>query len=197
MSNLIYRPFVFIIVFLIAMVSATNVFVSTSIYQSDTTAVIEPYFEYTSLGTSSFPSVNTQTSQPSGSGNTIITAISTGYLWSLQFGNGLSLPSGVLRVDFWVSSVATSGTLVVTVNVTDSSGTTVNTLGSSSLAITTTEMEFILNFTISSTNVPASGYISVSFSLPTGISQPTTAEIYWGASQETNFQVEEFRGVVD
>ena len=196
MSNLIYRPLIFIIVFLIAMVSATNVFVSTSKYQSDTTAVIEPYFEYTSLGTNS-PLVNTQTSQPSGSGNTIISAVSTGYLWSLQFGNGLSLPSGVLRVDFWASSVATSGTLVVTVNVTDSSGTTVNTLGSSSLTITTTEMELILNFTISATNVPASGYISVSFSLPTGISQPTTAEIYWGASQETNFQIEEFRGVVD
>ena len=175
------------------MVSATDVFVSTSAYQADTTVVIQPYFENSALGTSSSPLVNTQTSQPSGSGSTAILTGSTCYLWSPQFGNGLSLPSGILRVDFWASSLFISGTLVVSINVTDSSGTTVNTLGSSSLAITTTEMEFILNFTISSTNVPASGYISVTFTLSTGVS----ADIYWGASQETNFQIEEFRGVVN
>ena len=178
------------------MVSATDVFVSTSAYQADTTVVIQPYFENSALGTSSSPLVNTQTSQPSGSGSTAILTGSTCYLWSPQFGNGLSLPSGILRVDFWASSLlisVTLVTLVISVNVTNAVGTTVNTLGSSSLTIDTTETEYILNFTIPATTVPASGYISVTFTLSTGVS----ADIYWGASQETNFQIEEFRGVVN
>ncbi|MCL5888397.1 MAG: hypothetical protein M1597_00340 [Candidatus Thermoplasmatota archaeon] len=174
------------------MVSATNVFVSTYTYQADTTAVIEPYYENSTLGTTSSPLVNTQISQPSGSGTSYITKRTTQYLWSPQFGNGQSLPSGILRLDFWASGTSS---LAISVYATNAAGSSVNTLGSSSVTMAKTETEYVLNFTIPATNVPVSGYISVSFSLASGKASPIS--IYWGASQETNFQIEEFRGVVD
>ncbi len=191
------RPlfFIFIIFFLIIFASATNVSVSVSTYQAEASSVNVLYFENGPLSSTTHPAVNTQTVQPSVKGSTTITRGSTDYLWSPQFTKGLSLPSGVLVVDFWASGKK-SGTFVISATVTNSKGSPIVILGTSSVTLSTSETEYVINFPINSTNIPPSGYISIAFSLPTGHSEPSSINVYWGASQPTNFQIEEYVGGV-
>jgi len=191
-----YIAFAFVILTIFSVWAvATTVSVQTVDKQQEVGIVQVLYFEDSSLASTTNPSVNTETSQPSGTGDSVITRGSAASLWSPSFPSGKSLPRGNIALDFWALAKKSTN-LVVFVNITSSSGSLVYSFGKISLTISTSETQYELNFPTSAVEiVPAGGYISVTFSLPTGHSQATSATVYWGVNQLTNFQIYEYEAV--
>ncbi len=182
--------FAFVLIGALAVGSyATSVSVTTKAYASDSGILTNVYFESATASASATPSVVTATTQPGTTGSTTISRGSTDYLYSTQFASARSIAAGTWVVDLWALA-AKSGTMTVSIATVNSAGTVQSTIGSGSTpTITTTKGQVALSLSGSATSVPASGYIRVSFTAPTGTANPSSFTLYWGKAQGTNFQV--------
>lgn len=168
---------------------ATSVSVTTSVYASDSGILTNVYFESTTATASTSPSVVTATTQPGSTGSTTILKGSTDYLYSSQFVSARSIAAGTWVVDLWALG-AKSGTMTISMDITNSAGVVQTNVGSGATpTIAKTEGQVALSLQGSAVSVPANGYIRVSFSAPSGATNPSSFTIYWGLAQGTNFQV--------
>jgi hypothetical protein len=148
------------------------------------------YFETISGPGSTTPSTNTAQTPPGSSGSYRVSRGSSGYLWSPQFASATQISSGTWVLDLWAEG-RTSGSMYVSIYVTNSAGTVQSTIVSNAVTpvIGTSITQVAMRFSGSSVTVPAGGYINVVLYAPTGSGNPTYYNIYWGTGQLTNFQV--------
>lgn len=183
-----------VLVLLVAVLSvgsyATTVTVSQVKLASSSGTLTYVYFESSVASTTSTPKVNTATSIPVGTGSTSISRGSTDSLWSTQFTSAGTVAAGVWVIDFWAKG-ATKGSMTVSIYITNSAGAAQTTVANavSTPSLTTTKGEAALTVSGSAFSIPADGYIEVSFTAPSGTSNPTSFTLYWGSGQATNFQV--------
>jgi len=184
--------FVFVLIAAIAVGSyATSVSVTTTKLAASGGNLTYLYFESTTASSTTSPSVNTALAQPSGTGTTTISRGSTVRLWSTQFSASRTISAGTWVVDLWALASGRSGALTVSVYVTNSAGTVQSTIASSvsTPTIDTSKTQAAIQQSGSSVTVPASGYVEVSLTAPSGGSSPTSFTLYWGKAQGTDFQV--------
>ena len=153
-------------------------------------AGLEFYVDANPTASCTTPSTDTSLSAPSSSGSYTLTRGGTVCLWSVQFTSSSSIPALYWVTDLWLDAGATGYGLTVSIHVTDSAGTQVGTvLGSGTTSnVPTTENETKDSFLGAAVTIPASGYIVVQLSAPTGHSAPHSFDIYWGSGQLSNFQ---------
>ena len=147
------------------------------------------YFETVSGPSSSTPSTNTALTPPGNSGSYQVSRGSSAYLWSPQFTSVTQISSGTWVLDLWADG-RTSGSMWVSIYVTNSAGTVQSTIVSNALTptIETSVTQVAMTFSGNSLTVPAGGYLNVVLFAPTGSGHPTYFTIYWGVGQFTNFQ---------
>jgi len=185
--------FTLLIVFL-ALVStasyATAVSVSTTSSAAKAGELTYIYFESANAATGAAPTVNTALSQPAGTGSFTLSRGSTDRLWSSQFASARSVSAGQWVFDIWALG-ASKGTLTISIYITNSAGTVQTTIANAvstpSIATTKTQAAFSVSGVVAT--VPASGYIEVSITAPSGASNPTSFTVYWGKAQGTDLQV--------
>jgi len=169
---------------------ATSVSVSTSSAADRAGLLTYIYFENANAGTTSTPTADTSLAAPSTTGSYVVNRGNTVYLWSTPFSTSRTIPAGSWVLDLWALA-AKSGSMTVSILVTNAAGTTVATVLSSGTtsSIGTTKAQVATTFSGSSVTVPANDYILVKLTAPTGTSNPTSFTIYWGKAQLTDFQV--------
>jgi len=186
--------FIFSLLFIIATAGlfyATPVSVVTQSAQSTSGSRITLYFENATLTTSTTPTVNTATSQPTGPvGSTTIARGSTKYLYSPVFTSSLSVPAGNWVVDLWASSVIAATRMTVAIYIVNSAGKVVSTVngGTSTPPIRGIPSEVAVTLAGKAVTIPAGDYIQVAFTAAKG-GASLFFIVYWGSAQPTNFQV--------
>jgi len=97
------------LIFLVS-ASAATVTISDSVYASRAGFFLKAYYENVNAPvtgcTSPCLTVDTQTTQPAGSGSTSIPNAGSGYLWSPQFTSATTVSAGTWHLDFWASTAA-------------------------------------------------------------------------------------------
>jgi len=184
--------FVLILVAAVSMGSfATNVTVTTTRLAGSAGTLTYAYFESASASSGTSPSVNTALSQPSGTGTTTISRGSTVDLWSTQFASSRTLATGTWVIDIWALANGRSGQLTVSVYVTNSAGTVQSTVlaSASTPTVGTSKTQVAVTASGLSLTVPASGYVEVTLTAPSGTGTPTSFTLYWGKAQGTDFQI--------
>ena len=170
---------------------ATNVSVTTTHLAGSAGTLTYAYFESATASSGTSPSVNTALSQPSGTGTTTINRGGTVRLWSTQFSSSRTLPAGLWVVDLWALASGRSGQLTVSIYVTNSAGTVQSTVlaSASTPTVATSKTQVAVTASGPSVTVPASGYVEVTLTAPSGGSAPSSFTLYWGKAQGTDFQV--------
>jgi hypothetical protein len=167
---------------------AASVNVALATYQSDGGQLVYVYFETTSGPSSSTPSTNTAQTPSSSSGSYQVAKGSSAYLWSPQFAGSGVVSQGTWVLDLW-ASCTTANTISISIYTTTSSGTIQSTIlgGGSTNTISTSKTQIVSTFSGTQGTIPSNGYISVVLAVPNP--GPRHCTIYWGNSQQTNFQV--------
>lgn len=170
---------------------ATSVGVTTTKLAAEGGILTNAYFESAAASSGTTPTVNTALAQPSGTGSTAITRGSTVRLWSTAFGSSKPISAGQWVLDLWAQASTGSGSLSVSVYITNSAGTVQTTIatGASMPSAGTTKAQVALTETGAASTVPAGGYIEVAVEAPSGGSNPASFTLYWGKAQGSNFQV--------
>ncbi|MDA4118732.1 MAG: hypothetical protein OK455_10365 [Thaumarchaeota archaeon] len=165
--------------------SATPATVTTKNLQTKYGILTYVYFETVSATSSSTPGTNTAFTQSGSTGSYTVLLGSSVNLWSPQFSSAATLSAGTVELDLWGSAV--SGTLTVSIYATDSTGTIRGTIvsGGSTASFGLTKGQLVTRFAGAQVSVPANGYVEAVLT-GAGLSVIT---IYWGAAQESNFQV--------
>lgn len=189
MKALIPVALIFTGIFFIAS-SATLVPVASQHLQTKAGLLTYVYFETVSGPGSTTPSTNTAQTPPGGSGSYLISRGTSAYLWSPQFTSVTQISSGTWVLDLWAAGKS-SGSMQVSIYVTNSAGTVQSTIVSNAATPTigTSITQVKMTFSGNSVTVPAGGYLNVVLTAPTGSGNPQSYTIYWGTGQFTNFQV--------
>ncbi|MGD0637669.1 MAG: hypothetical protein ABSA72_06495 [Nitrososphaerales archaeon] len=164
---------------------ATTVSVSSVNVQQNSGFLTYVYYETANAGTTTTPAADTSLTSPATTGSYTIASAGTDYIWSTQFAAARSIPAGSWVLDLWVSA-SKAGTLTVSIVSTNSAGTAQSTILSTgtTASITTTKTQVLTRFTGAAGTVPASGYLRIKLTGPSG----TTFTVYWGKAQLTDFQ---------
>jgi len=170
---------------IIGVVSATTVSVGTVTQQARAGIVLGVYFVNSNSLGSTTPVVNTARSTPSLSGSYGVANGALAYLWSPQFASARTVAAGTWVLDLWAAATP-SGTAIVWIYVTDSTGVVTTTIapGVSTPTIGTASAEVVLTVSGSAASIPAGGYLNVVIDSQNF----NTLTVYWGAGQATNFQ---------
>lgn len=147
------------------------------------------YFEKVSGPSSSTPATNTAQSAPSNSGSYAVARGASAFLWSPQYTTATTISAGKWTLNFWVAG-STSGTMTVSIYITNSAGTIQSTIASNVVTptISTSKTQVTMYFSGNSATVPSNGYVSVVLSAPSGAGKPSFT-VYWGTGQLTDFQL--------
>lgn len=146
------------------------------------------YFETANGAIGTAPSINTALSPSATTGSYTIKKGSSAYLWSTPFANSATINPLTWTVVIY-SSCSKSSTVQISLETTDSTGVVQSSLISNAVTSTigTSESEIVLSVVGSSGSVPVNGYVGVIVNVPkTG---PSFCTVYWGAGQQTNFQM--------
>jgi hypothetical protein len=111
---------------------------------------------------------------------------------SPQFSTATAIPAGWMLVNLWAQPTAAGGpgsdaALLVSAYTTDSLGTIQNTLFENQTTEPFSEEggQLASIFEVTSSFVPASGYIEVVLTAP----ESSAIKVFWGSGQPSNFQV--------
>jgi hypothetical protein len=168
---------------------ATSVTVTSSTVATDSGYLTSVYYENANGRTGAAPNVNTALSPPGTTGSYAITRGSSDILWSSHFSSATTIPAGPWGLDLWALA-SSSGSLTVSIVITNSAGTTTATVLStgSTSAVGTSKKQVFTSFSGSGVAVPADGYVKITLTAPTGGGNPSSFTVYWGKGQLTSFQ---------
>ena len=161
MKIMFFALLLFFIISTLTLVSfASTVKVASQNSQTKYGALTYLYFETISGPSSSSPSTNTAQTPSSSSGSYAVSRGSSAYLWSPKFASATTVSSGNWVLDLWAAG-SSSGTMTVSIYVTNSAGTAQSTIISSASTTTigTSKTQIVMKFAGSSVSIPAGGYI--------------------------------------